>query len=248
MYLFLVNIMTRAMEQKLEELKRSTEDRFAKQKDSLREIISEICSALFDNFKKDLKEKMKKEMDEQITKICMFQNQMLELKQANIKLQNELDELEQYGRRSCIRIDGIPEVSNESSEDVFSNIVDMFVRVGIEDIEHNIDRAHRIGKSYHHKKSKKKCKSIIVKFSSFRYRTKAYRQKKNLDDGVTAHADLTKKRHSLRRKANDLVRNRDEVLFCYADINCRLKLKWADQSKQYKLFSSLDELNEILGE
>ena len=103
---------------------------------------------------------MKKEMDEQITKIssenCMFQNQILELKQANVKLQNELDELEQYGRRSCIRIDGIPEVSNESSEDVFNNIVDMFVRVGIEDIEQNIDRAHRIGKSYHHKISEKK--------------------------------------------------------------------------------------------
>ena len=161
------------MEQKFEELKRSIEDRFDKQKDSLREIISEICSALFDKFKKDLKEEMKKEIDEQITKI---NNQILELKQANVKLQNELAELEQYGRRSCIRIDGIPEVSNESSEDVFNNIVDMFVRVGIEDIEQNIDRAHRIGKSYHHKKSKKNCKSIIVKFSSFRYRTKAYRQ------------------------------------------------------------------------
>ena len=150
--------MTPAMEQKLDELKRSIEDRFNKQKDSLREIISEICSALFDSLKKDLKEEMKKEMDEQITKIssenCIFQNQILELKHANVKLQNELDELEQYGRFSCIRIDGIPEVSNESSEDVFNNIVDMFVRAGIEDIEQNIDRAHRIGESYHHKKSK----------------------------------------------------------------------------------------------
>ena len=112
---------------------------------------------LFDSFKKDLKQEMKKEMDKQITKIssenCMFQNQILELKQANVKLQNEFDELEQYGRRSCIRIDGIPEVSNESSEDAFNNIVGMFVRVGIKDIEQNIDRAHQIGKSYHHKKN-----------------------------------------------------------------------------------------------
>ena len=53
----------------------------------------------------------------------------------------------------------------------------MFVRAGIEDIEQNIDRAHRIGKSYHNTKSKKKCKDIIVKFTSFRYRTKAYRKK-----------------------------------------------------------------------
>ena len=92
------------------------------------------------------------------------------------------------------------------------------------------------------------CKSIIVKFISFRYRTKVYRQKKNLDDGVTAHVDLTETHHSLLRKANDLVKNRDEVLFCYADINCRLKLKWVDKSKQDKFFTSSDELNEILGE
>ena len=89
---------------------------------------------------------MNKEVDEQLTKIssknCKFQNQILKLKQANVKLQNEIDELEQNGRRSCIRIDGIPEVSNESSEDVFGN---MFVGVGIEDVEQNIERAYRIG-------------------------------------------------------------------------------------------------------
>ena len=61
--------MTRAMEQKLEELKRSIEDHFDKQKYSLREIISEICSSRFDSFKKDFKEEMKKKMDEQITKV-----------------------------------------------------------------------------------------------------------------------------------------------------------------------------------
>ena len=40
----------------------------------------------------------------------------------------------------------------------------------------------------------------MIKFFSFRYRTKAYRKKKNLDDGVTVHVDLTNKRHSLLRK------------------------------------------------
>ena len=69
----------------------------------------------------------------------MFQNQILELKQANAKLQNEIDELEQYGRRSCIRIDGIREVSNKSGQDVFNNIIDMFLRAGIEDVEQNTD-------------------------------------------------------------------------------------------------------------
>ena len=57
---------------------------------------------------------------------------------------------------------------------------------GIEDVVQHIDRAHRIGKSYH-QKIEKKCKSIIVKFVSFRHRTKVYKKRKNLNDGVTVH-------------------------------------------------------------
>lgn len=63
----------------------------------------------------------------------MFQNQILDLKQANVKLYNEIDGLEQYNRRSCIKIDDIPQVSNKSSEDVFDNIVEMFLKAGTED-------------------------------------------------------------------------------------------------------------------
>ena len=122
---------------------------------TLRQIISDIWSALFDSFKKDVKEEMRKEMDQQLTEIssenCMFGKKILKLKQANVKLQNEFDELKQCGRRSFIRIDDIPEVFNESSEDDFNNIV-MFVRTGI---EQNIDRTHYIGKSYHLKISEK---------------------------------------------------------------------------------------------
>ena len=116
------------MEQKPDELRRSIENSFDKPKHSLREIVGEICSALFDSFKKDLRYEMEKELGEQITKIssknCMSQYQILELKLRKVKLQSEIDKLEQYCRRSCIRIDDIPEVSNESGEDVFNKIVD----------------------------------------------------------------------------------------------------------------------------
>ena len=54
----------------------------------------------------------------------MSQYQILELKLRKVKLQSEIDKLEQYCRRSYIRIDDIPEVSNESGEDVFNKIVD----------------------------------------------------------------------------------------------------------------------------
>ena len=36
------------------------------------------------------------------SKILLFQKQIVEVKQANVMLQNEIDELEQYGMRSCV--------------------------------------------------------------------------------------------------------------------------------------------------
>ena len=36
------------------------------------------------------------------SKIFLFQKQIVEVKQVNFMLQNEIDELEQYGRRSCV--------------------------------------------------------------------------------------------------------------------------------------------------
>ena len=68
-------------------------------------------------------------------------------------------------------------------------------------------------------------KSKQDKFISFRYHTNGYRQKKNLDDSVTVHADLTKKCHSLLRKADDLVTNKDEVLLlCGHKLSVKTKM------------------------
>ena len=71
----------------------------------------------------------------------------------------------------------------------------MFVKTGVEDVGQIIDMDHLIGKANVYEKLKNKCKSIIAKFTSLRYRTKAYRQK-NLVDGVSVHVDLTKKQQS----------------------------------------------------
>ena len=48
----------------------------------------------------------------------MLKKQVPNLKTLSIKNQSNSEELEQYGRRLCIRIDGIPAVKKESSDDV----------------------------------------------------------------------------------------------------------------------------------
>ena len=72
-----------------------------------------------------------------------------------------MEELEQYGRRLSLRIDGVPVKKMEKSQDAFEHVVSMFDEAGAGNVNGYIDRAHRIGKTYFDEKSSKKCKSML---------------------------------------------------------------------------------------
>ena len=59
--------------------------------------------------------------------------------------------------------------------------------------------------------------------------------------------DLMKSRYRLLTDANKVVKQNRDIKFCDADINYRLKIKWVDESIDKEFFSSMDELQEILG-
>ena len=58
---------------------------------------------------------------------------------------------------------------------------------------------------------------------------------------VRVKIDLTKNPHNLLVSANKYVSNVDSVKFCYLNINCRLKIKWEDDSIDETYFYSLAE-------
>ena len=90
----------------------------------------------------------------------------------------------------CLRIERVRVVENETSEDVFNNVLDICKKGDINISENDIDRAHRIGNPYVDNISKKQCKSIIVGFTSCYKRTLVYRRKKSLKD-VRFKVDLS---------------------------------------------------------
>ena len=102
-------------------------------------------------------------------------------------LECENEELEQYGRRLCLRIGGVPSVEIENSDDILDKVKSLITEFGCEIPDAVIDRAHRIGKGYKNKTRNVPCKSIIVRFSTFRHRNKLKNAKVRLD--------LTKKRY-----------------------------------------------------
>ena len=97
----------------------------------------------------------------------MLKNQVVELRELNINNHSRNEELEQYGRRLCLRIDGVPTVKNESSDDILEFTKSLFkeAKVAVPNIV--LDRANRIGPSYTDRITSKKCKSIIARFTTF---------------------------------------------------------------------------------
>ena len=122
---------------------------------------------------------------------------------------------------------------NETSNDPFQNVKSILEESSSKIPDVAIDRTQRIGKAYANKTSGVKCKSIIVRFTTFRHRTTFYHSRKNLKRNVKVKLDLTKKRYSIITEVIQLVKNNKVVKFVMADINCRLKVVFKDG---YSLF------------
>ena len=69
--------------------------------------------------------------------------------QQNKEIQQRYDELEQYGRRLCLRIDSVPKQNKEKAEDVLKFVNSLIEEVpDLEIPEVVTDRVHRIGPDY----------------------------------------------------------------------------------------------------
>ena len=70
-----------------------------------------------------------------------------------------------------------------------------------------LDRAYRIGPTYTDNDTGKKMQSIIVRFTTFRYRTLFYTNLKNIKSGAWIRLDLTKDHYNLLVSARKRVNN-----------------------------------------
>ena len=101
--------------------------------------------------------------------------------------------------------------------------------------ENILDCAHRIGPVYTDRGSQKKRKSIIVRFTTFCQRILFYRVRKNLKS-AKVKLDLTKSRFDLLKEANNIVNEIRAINFWFANVNCRLRVKFHAE-KQDDIFS-----------
>ena len=233
------------MEKKFEELKCYFTAKMSEQEENLTKVFNNVLNDLRKEITKQIQNEIKSHCKHLESENQMLKHQVSELKKLNISNQNNHEELEQYGRRLCLRIDGVPTKPNESSDDVLDSVKSLFKEAKVDIPESIIDRAHRIGSSYQDASLNNYCKSIIIRFTTFRHRIMFYRAKNKLKRGVKIKLDLTKSRYNLLKTANDHVKEVPSIKFCYANINCRLNVKFNDENQKDIFFSSFDELRDI---
>ena len=176
--------------------------------DNVSKKVSDLASML-DDYKSHVEERLtnyKNETEQKLTVIetaltvaneekATMSNTITELENKCQYLRDSLhthdrsiDSLEQYGRRNCVLLHGVKEEKNESTDDVFVDIVSKQLGVKIE--KSDIDRSHRIGAP----RKDSRHRPIIVKLARYNVRASIFRAKRKfkntgmlLTDSLTRH-------------------------------------------------------------
>ena len=164
-------------------------------------VSNNHISLLIADLEKNLKTSSASEI-EQLTKPLVDRVEALESKLSIYEehltvMENRLENAEQYSRRSCLRIFGVPlpENGDETSKNCLAKVKQVFKNLGVAVPDDCIDRAHRIGMVKANNDGVKQ-QAVIVKFRSSEKRVAVYKARKKLDN-INVLLDLTPKRAKL---------------------------------------------------
>lgn len=187
-----------------DDIKRITLNMTAALKMELPTMISDVV----DNVVK----KLNSRFDELDLKNKSLENKVAELEERLLVAETKQDRSDQYSRRNFLRISGIPEQMGESTDQI---VLDVAEAVGAQLSIDEIDRSHRsrpIKPTTNGGNPNPRPRDIIVKFISYRARSKLQSNKRKLRDskfkGVFVNEDLTRVRSLLFQKARKLVKDK----------------------------------------
>lgn len=131
-----------------------------------------------------------------------LQNQIISLQKENEYLKHEIDNLEMYSRRSCVRISGVPE-ENDKTDDI---VLEIAAKLKVPLQESDIAVSHRVGP-----KSPTRPRQIIAKITNYDLRHRLLKASKDLRkvtgmEKVAINQDLTKTRNKIAYEARQLVK------------------------------------------
>ena len=211
-----------------------------------------ICLTSLINEQNRQIENLNDKLTKQNSTISVIGNNVKVLNEQCLKLWKDIntncDELEQYSRRQCLRIEGIEKTRKGNVEDVINLVKDCFAVADVDIWDTALDRAHRIGPIYKDKLDQN-IPGIIIKCNNFRYRSMFYKNAKKLKQGKRVRIDVTRNGYNLLKKAYALIKRMkmENTVYTFADVNCRLKVVNKENGEQ-AFFDNLEEVDFFLNQ
>jgi BMFP domain-containing protein YqiC len=168
---------------------------------------------LIENITKRLKSSLKEDVRQHVYQALSFDIQqqgqttttLTEKQHALDKkistLEDKLDEYEQYSRRNCLLLHGLPEVYKENTNNIAISTIKDHLEITLTD--EDIDRSHRLGRRQKDDTSDESAqmphpRPIIIKLCSYNKRERIFKAKSKLKKtGIVITENLTAKRMAL---------------------------------------------------
>ena len=125
------------------------------------------------------------------------------VKRLEEQLEIKTEELEQYSRRACLVITGVPESKQEDTRAIVNN----FCRdkLGVELLQRDLARTHRLGSRKEEVNGKMISRLIIAKFTTYEVRDLVFRYKRKLkDSGHAVFESLTTRNAKLYNEVRSI--------------------------------------------
>lgn len=137
------------------------------------------------------------------TRILQLEKELATKEETIKTLDQSVHHLEQYFRRNCIRIFGVPESKDENTDSLALNLFKEHFKINL---QHDaIDRFHRIGIQM-----TGKCRPLIIKFTRYNDRDGVFRRKRFLKGtNFSVREDLTQRNLNLYNSAIKLFDRRN---------------------------------------
>ena len=200
--------------------------------------------------KLDVKNKLIEELNDKVIDVVQRNVQLAdELKLARENCDEKIDDLEQYGRKNSLRVEGIEVSQNETNADLTIKVAKALNSLGAKVTSTDFFRLHRSSGS-RTTKDGRVVSQCIVKFNSWAARSRAYGTRfigtrtDRLKKPYFVRLDLTRRRLDLLMQAQNLLEDHPTT-HAFADSECKLAVKNRSTEKKWP-FNTAAELNAIL--
>jgi hypothetical protein len=209
---------------------------------------------------------LKEEINQRNEHISHLEERVVQVVQQNVKLAADLhvtnkkfdaldiklDDLEQYGRKMCLRVEGIEVKEKESNSNLTTKVIDCLNEIGANVSQSDFSRLHRSGKPI--MRDGRLVAQTIVKFTSWQARSRVFATRfsgthdERMARKCFVHLDLTKRHLGLLQKAQVLLK-KHPFAHVYANADCKLiiydrvasrKYFFNDELEMEKVISTID--------